>query len=84
MSIHLQSLLQMIEAVFIASVVAWVFAVLTWRRILAHRALAFLLSSVVLLIVLGAPLRETAPAAVCVLAIGFLELAQRHRGSTFK
>jgi hypothetical protein len=84
MSIHPQSLLQMIEAASIASVVAWVFAVLTWRRILAHRALAFLLSSVVLLIVLGAPLRETAPAAVCALVIAFLELVQRHRGSTSK
>jgi hypothetical protein len=78
MSIHLQTPLQMIGAVFIASVVAWVFAVLTWRRTLAHRALAFLLSSVVLLIFLGAPLHETAPAAVCVLAVAFLELAQRH------
>jgi hypothetical protein len=84
MSIHLQPLLQIIEAAFIASVVAWVFAVLTWRRTLAHRALAVLLSSVVLLIVLGAPLRETAPAAVCALAIAFVELAQRHRGSTLK
>ena len=54
MSIH--PLLQVIEVVFMASVIAWVFAVLTWRRTLAHRALVCLLSSVALLIVLRAPL----------------------------
>ena len=82
MSIH--PLLQVIEVVFMASVIAWVFAVLTWRRTLAHRALVCLLSSVALLIVLRAPLPKTTLAVVCALAIDFLEIAQRHRGTTFK
>ena len=42
------------EVASAVSVVAWIFALLTWRRALAHRALVFLVANVVLLIVLGA------------------------------
>ena len=77
MSSQFGILLQVVEAACAVGAITWVFALLTWRRALALRALAFLLASVVLLIILGAPSRAIASAIVYVLSIALLEIVQR-------
>src|SRR5215471_12681825 len=76
MSSRFETFLHVAEVACAAGVVAWIFAVLTWRRALAHRALVFLLASVVLLILLGAPPFALATASVCVVVILLLECTQ--------
>ena len=77
MSSQFEILLHVVEAACAVGAIIWVFALLTWRRALALRALAFLLSSVVLLIILVAQPRAIASAIVYVLAIALLEFVQR-------
>ena len=77
MSSQFETFLHVLEAACAVGAITWVFAFLTWRRALALRALAFLLASVVLLIILGAPPRAIASAIVYVLAIALLEFVQR-------
>ena len=77
MSNQLEILLHVVEAACAVGAITWVFAHLTWRRALALRAMAFLLASAVLLIILGASPSAIASAIVYVVAIGLLELVQR-------
>ncbi len=74
----IETAVHMVEAACAASAMAWVVALLTWRRVLALRALALLAASVALLILLGAPPRVIGSGIVCVFVVVFLELAQ-HR-----
>ena len=77
MSSQFEILLHVVEAACAVGAITWLFALLTWRRALALCTLAFLLASVVLLIILEAPPRAIAPAIVVVLAIALLEFLQR-------
>jgi hypothetical protein len=74
----IETILHMVETACAASAMAWVVALLTWRRVLALRALALLAASVALLMLFGAPPRAIGSGIVCVFAVVLLELAQ-HR-----
>ena len=76
MSSQFETFLHVAEVACAAGVLAWIFALLTWWRALSHRALAFLLTSVVLLILLGAPPAALATGFVCVVVIVLLESTQ--------
>jgi hypothetical protein len=64
------------EAACTVSIVAWIFALLTWRRALAQRAFIFLVANVALLIVLGARPVALTTAFIFVVPIVVLELTQ--------
>src|SRR5436190_4507866 len=77
MRIQFETILHLVEVACAARAIAWVVALLTWRRVLAVRALAFLVASVTLLMLLGAPLRVIESGIVCAFAVVLLELSQR-------
>jgi hypothetical protein len=76
MSSQYKIVLHVAEVACAAGIVGWIFALLTWRRVLAHRALAFLVASAVLLILLRAPPLSLGTAIVCVVVIVLLEFMQ--------
>jgi len=76
MSSQHEIILHVAELACAAGIVGWIFALLTWRRVLAHRALAFLVASAVLLILLQAPPVSLATAIAFVVVIVLLEFMQ--------